>query len=152
MQGDQTSQSLKESTLDVHWKDWCWSWNSSTLATWSKELTLWKRPWFWERLKAGGEWEDRGWDGWMASLIQWTWVRASSGSWWWMGKPGMLQSMGSQRIRCDWGAKLNWTVCPVLSEALEIDWWTTTKKDPCPYGACVLAGEVCQQAVNIICK
>ena len=65
----------------IHWKDWCWSWNSNTLATWGEELTHWKRPWCWERLKAGGEGDDRRWDGWMASLIRWTWVWTSSGSW-----------------------------------------------------------------------
>ena len=54
-QGDQTSQPKKKSTLHVHWKDWCWSWSSNILATWCKELTHWKRPWCWERLKAGGE-------------------------------------------------------------------------------------------------
>ena len=70
--------------------------NSNILTTSCEELTHWKRPWCWERLKAGGEGDDRGWDGWMASLTQWTWVWASSGSWWWTGKPGMLQSMGSQ--------------------------------------------------------
>ena len=66
------------------------------LATWCEELTHWKRPWCWERLKAGGEEDHRGWDGWMASPTQWTWVWVSSGSWWWTGKPGVLQSMGSQ--------------------------------------------------------
>ena len=65
-QGDQTSQS----TLNIHWKDWCWGWNSNTLATWYK-LTHWKRPWRWERLKARGEGGDREWDGLMASLNQW---------------------------------------------------------------------------------
>ena len=64
---------LKEIVLNIHWKDWCWSWNSNTLATWCEELTHWKRPWCWERLKVG-EGDDRGWDGWMASLTQWTWV------------------------------------------------------------------------------
>ena len=59
----------------------------------------WKRPWCWERLKAGGEKDDRGSDGWMASLTQWTWVWASSRNWSWTGKPGVLKSMGSQRIR-----------------------------------------------------
>ena len=49
--------------LNIHWKDWCWSWNSNTLATWCEELTHWKRPWCWETLKAGGEGDDRGWDG-----------------------------------------------------------------------------------------
>ena len=103
---DQTSQSLRKSVLNIHWKDWCW--NSNTLATWCKELTHWKRPRCWERLKAGGEGDDRGWDGWMASLIQWTWVWVNSGSWWWTERPGVLQSMGSQRVRHDWATKLNW--------------------------------------------
>ena len=62
-----------------------------------------------ERLKAGGEGDDRGWNGWTASLTRWTWVWASSGSWWWTGKPSMLQSMGLQRVRHDWATKLNWT-------------------------------------------
>ena len=73
---------IKRSDLSVHWKEWCWRGNSNTLATWCKELTQWKRPWCWERLKAGGEGDDRGWDGWMASPTQWTWVWANSGSWW----------------------------------------------------------------------
>ena len=76
--------------------------------TWCKELTHWKRPWCWERLKAGGEGDDRGLDGWMASLTWWTQVWASSGSWWRTGKPDELQSMGSQRVRYDWVTKLNW--------------------------------------------
>ena len=66
----------------------------NTLATWWEELTHWKRPWCWERLKAGGEGDDRGWDGWMASPTQWTWVSINSGGWWWTGKPGLLQSIG----------------------------------------------------------
>ena len=64
------------------------------LATWYEELMHWKRPWCWERLKVGGEGDDRGWDGWMASLNQWTWVWANSGRWWRTGRPGMWQSMG----------------------------------------------------------
>ena len=68
----------------------------------SEELTHWKRPWCWERLKAGGEGDDRGWDGWMASPIRQTWVWASSRSWWKTGKPDVLQSMASQRIRHNW--------------------------------------------------
>ena len=67
-----------------------------------------KRPWCWERLKAGGEGDNRGWDGWMASLARRTWVWASSGSWWWTEKPGVLQSLGSQRVRRDWATELNW--------------------------------------------
>ena len=82
------------------------SWSFNTLATWCEELTHWKRPWCWLRLKAGGEGEDRGWDSWMASPTQWTWVWASSGSWWWTGKPGMLQSMGC-RVRHNWATELN---------------------------------------------
>ena len=64
---------LKEISPEYSLKDWCWSWNLNTLATWCKELTHWERPWFWERLKTG-EGDDRGWDGWMASPIRWTWV------------------------------------------------------------------------------
>ena len=90
-QGDQTSHELHESwsyrksTPNIHQKDWCWSWSSNTLATWCKELTLWKRPWGWERLRAGGEENDREWDVLMASPTQWTWVWASSRNWLWTG-------------------------------------------------------------------
>ena len=76
--------------------------SSNTLATLCKELIPWKRPWCWERYKAGGEGDNSGWDGWMASLAWWTWVYVTSGSWWWTGKPGMLQSMVLQRVRHDW--------------------------------------------------
>ena len=96
----------KRSVLGVHWKDWCWCWNSKNLANWCEELTHLKRPWCWERLKAGGEGDDRGWDGWMASLTQWTWVWVNSGSWWCTGRPGMLWFMGLQRVRHE---QLNWT-------------------------------------------
>ena len=58
---------LNEISPNIHWKDWCWSWNSNTLATWCKELTPWKRPWCWERSKAGGDGDNRGWDDRMAS-------------------------------------------------------------------------------------
>ena len=70
---------LKEINPSIHWKYCCWSWSSSTLATWCKEPTHCKRPWCWERLRARGEGGSRGWDGWMASSTQWTWVWASSG-------------------------------------------------------------------------
>ena len=103
----QNQSILKEIHPEYSWKDWCWSWSSNTLATWYEELTHWKRPWRWERLKAG-EGDDRGWDGWMASPTWWTWVWASSGSWWWTGKPGALQSMGLQRVNSDWATELNW--------------------------------------------
>ena len=65
---------LKKSTLKILWKDWCWSWNLNTLATWCEELTHWKRPWCWERSKAEEERGNRGWDVWMASSNQWTWI------------------------------------------------------------------------------
>ena len=99
---------LKEVSLNILWKDWCWSWNSNTLATSCKELIHWKRLWCWEGLGAGGEGDDRGWDGWMASLTRCTWVWVNSGSWWWTGRPGMLQFMGSQRVGHDWVTELNW--------------------------------------------
>ena len=70
------------------------------------KMTHLKRPWCWERMKSGGEGDNRGWNGWMASLTQWTWVWEGSGSWWWTGKPGVLQSMGSQRVRHDWVTEL----------------------------------------------
>ena len=70
--------------------------------------TYWKRPWCWWRLKSGGEGDDRGWDCWMASPTQWTWVWASSWRWWRARKPGVLQSMGSQRVGHDWVTELNW--------------------------------------------
>ena len=100
--------SLKRSVLGILWKDWCWSWNSNTSATWCEELTHWKRPWCWERLRAGGEGDDRGWDGWIALPTQWTWVWVDSRNWWWTGRPGVLRFMGSQRVGHDWATELNW--------------------------------------------
>ena len=67
------------------------------------------KDWCWEGLGAGGEGDDRGWDGWMASLTRWTWVWVNSGSWWWTGRPGVLLFMGSQRVRHNWATELNWT-------------------------------------------
>ena len=111
LQGDPTSPSQRKSVLNIHWKDWCWSWNSNTLATWCEELTHWIRPWCWERLRAGGEGDDRGWDGWMASPTQWTWIRIG-------GTPGIGDGQGawravihgvakSQTRLSDW-SELNW--------------------------------------------
>ena len=82
---------------------WVWS-----LLAWCEELIHLKRPWCWERLKAGGEGDDRGWDGWMASPTQWTWVWVNSRSWWWTGRPSVLRFMGSQRVRHDWATELKW--------------------------------------------
>ena len=101
--------SWRRSVLGVHWKDWCWSWNSSILATWWEELTLLKRLWCWERMRAGGEGGNRGWNGWVASPTQWTWVWVNSGSWWWTGRPGVLQFMGLHRVGHNWVTELNWT-------------------------------------------
>ena len=91
------------------------SWTSDTLATWCEELTHWKRPWCWKRLKVGGEGDDRGWDGWMASLTWWIWVWVTSGSWWWTGRPGMLHSFGLQRLRYDWATELNCSIWDLSS-------------------------------------
>ena len=84
-------------------------------ATWCEKLTHWKRPWYWGRLKAKGKVGGRGWDGWMASRIQWTWIWANSGRWWGTGKPGVLQSMGISKIRIQLS---NWTTArmnPLIS-------------------------------------
>ena len=106
LKGDPTSPPYRRSVLGIYWKDWCWSWNSNTLATWCRELTHLKRPWCWERLKAGGEGDDRGWDVWMASLTQWTWVWVNSGSLGWTWRPGVLRSTGSRRVRHNWATEL----------------------------------------------
>ena len=98
------SPSKRKSFLNIHWKDWCWNWNSNTLATWWKNWLIGKDP------DAGRDWgqEEKGttgWDGWMASLTRWTWVWVKSGSWWWTGRPGMLQSRSSQ----SWARLSDWT-------------------------------------------
>ena len=108
LQGDPTSPFWRRSVLRFLWREWCWSWNSSALATSCEELTHWKRLWCWEGLGAGGEGDDKGSDGWMASLTQWMWVWVNSGSWWWTGRSGMLWFMGSQRVRHNWVTELNW--------------------------------------------
>ena len=77
-------------------------------ATWCEELTHLKRPWCWEILKSGGEGDNKGWDGWMASLTQWIWVWVNSEIWWWTGSPGTLQYMGLQRVRHGWATELNY--------------------------------------------
>ena len=87
-----------------------------------------KRPWFWERLRAGGEGNDRGWDGWVASLTQWTWVWINSRSLWWTGRPGVLQSMGLQRVGHDWATELNWCVCVCVCVCVCMNSYTETNK------------------------
>ena len=83
---------------------------AETPILWPPDEKSWhlKRPWCWERLKAGGKGDERGWDGWMTSSTQWTCVWLNSGSWWWTGRPDMLQSMWSQRVGHDWANELNW--------------------------------------------
>ena len=94
--------------MKIHWKDWCWSWLSNILATWWEELTDLKIPWCWERLRVGGEVDDRGWDGWMTSRTQWTCVWVNSGS---CDGPGGLAccSPWDGRVTHDWGTGLNWS-------------------------------------------
>jgi len=102
--GRKSNQSILKEILNIHWEDWCWSWSSNTLANWYEEVTHWKRPWCWERLNAGRERDDRGWDGWMSSPTRWTWVWASSGRWprmetWCAAVYGFAKSQTSLR---DW--------------------------------------------------
>ena len=130
LQGDPTSPFWRRLALGFLWREWCWSWNSSTLATSFEELTHWKILWCWEGLGAGGEGDDRGWDVWMTSLTRWMWVWLNSGSWWWTGRPVMLWFMGSQRVGYDWVTELNWT---------ELNWgawmglprWVRAKEPTC---------------------
>ena len=79
-----------------------------------------KRPLCWEGLRAGGEEDDRGWDGCMASPTLCTWVCVNSGSWWWTGRPGVLQFLGSQRVGYDWATELNWTELRTLHISREV--------------------------------
>ena len=83
---------------------------AETPVLWPPHVKSWLigKDWCWEGLGAGGEGDDRGWDGWMASLTWWTWVWVNSGSWWWTGRPGVLQFMGSQRVGHDWVTELYW--------------------------------------------
>ena len=82
---------------------------AETPILWPLHAKSWKRPWYWEGLGAGGEGNDRGWDGGMASPTWWTWIWVNSRSWWWTGRPGVLRFMGSPRVRHNWVNELNWT-------------------------------------------
>ena len=94
--------------------NWCWSWSSNTLVSWWEEPAHWKRPWCWERLKARGEGDNRGQDGWMASPIQWTWVWANSGRWWRTGKPdAYLRRLGF--------IGLNWRVTTFFCSVAQLE-------------------------------
>ena len=133
------------------------------LAIWFEELTHFKRLWCWEWLRVEGEGDSRGWDGWMASLTQWTWVWVSSRCWWWTGRPGLLQSMGSQRVGHDWATELNWValdaqyVCFVLlccglagssPDGLSF-WWLSILQFSSFLGGvrCSLVGRVCKLSI-----
>ena len=119
LQGDPSSPSWRRSVLGVLRKEWCWSWNSNTLATSCVELTHWKRPWCWEGLGTAGEGDDRGWDGWMASPTQFTGVWVNSRSCWWTGRPGMVQFMGSQTVGHDSATILNRTDMRIIYNVLK---------------------------------
>ena len=98
---------------------------AGTLIFWppdGKNWLIWKDPGAWERLKVGGKGDDRGWDGWMASPTWWTRVWVSSRSWWWTGKPGVLQSMGLRRVGRDWATELNWTDGCETGKAQQLRW------------------------------
>ena len=111
-----------ESPLDckeiqlVHSEDQPWDFfgrndaKAETPVLWPPHAKSWliEKDWCWEGLGAGGEGDDRRWDGWMASLTRWMWVWVDSGSWWWTGRPGMLRFMGSLRVGQDWATELNW--------------------------------------------
>ena len=117
LQEDATSPSSRRSVLNIHWKDWCWSCNSSPWPSDVKKWLIGKDP------DAGKEWrwDEKGstrWNGWKASPMRWTWVWVNSGSCWWTGRPGMLQSMGSQRVRHDWVTELSWTETKSLGNAV----------------------------------
>ena len=92
------------------------------LTTWCKELTQLKKPWCWERLKAGGEGDNRGWDVWMASPTQRTWVWVDSGSWWWTGRPGVLWFMGLRRVGRNWASTHNFFQATVHGVAKHWTW------------------------------
>ena len=122
LQGDQSYRKL---ILNIHWRDWYWGWSSNTLATWCEESTHWKNPWCWERLKAGGEGDDRGWNGWIASSTQWTWVWASS---------GRCEEQGSLACCNLWGSKEPDTTETLKNNDSMLIKWRTLSKFPrvCP--------------------
>ena len=117
LQGDGTSPFWRRSALGVLWREWCYSWSSTTLATSCKELTHWKRLWCWEGLEAGGKGDDRGWDGSMASPTPQTWVCVDSGCYWWTGRHGVLRFRGTQRVGHYWATELN---CTAIMETFHI--------------------------------
>ena len=118
LQGDPTIPSWRRSALGYLWREWCWSWNSSNLATSHEQLTHWKRLWSWVGLEAGGKGDYRRWDGWKALRTLWTWVWVNSGRWWWRGRLGVLGFIGAQRFGHNWATELNWMFVSLLIVAL----------------------------------
>ena len=110
LQGDQAMEILKEISPEYSLEGLMLKLKLPYLGHLMRRTDSLEKPWCWERLKAGGEGDDRGWDGWMAPLTQWTKVWVNPGSWWWTGRFGMLQSMGSQRVGHDWATELSWIV------------------------------------------
>ena len=130
-----SNQSIRKSVLNIHRKDWCWSWSSSSLVTWCEELIHWKWPWCWERLKAGGEGDDRGWDGWMASPTPRTWVWTHSGKSWRAGKAWRAVVRGATE---SWTQLSDWKTATTLWAPEHPGWHgskeSTSKRsefDPC---------------------
>ena len=111
---------LQEINPEYSLEGWMLKLKLQYLATWCEELTHWKRPWCWERLRAGREGNDRGWDGWMTSSTRWTWVWVDAGSWWWTRRPGVLQFMGSQIVRHNLATELNWLWLSLRFEDLHL--------------------------------
>ena len=113
-------------TLNTHWKDWCWSWSSNTLATWWEQLIHWKRPWCWERSRVGGEGDDRGWDGWMASPTQWAWIWVDSRSWWWAGRAVCCGPWGHKEL----DQLSDWTELNKPEPLARTNMWPAQPKEP----------------------
>ena len=120
---------LKEISPGISWEGMMLKLKLQYFGHLMRKLTHWKRLWCWEGLGAGEEGDDRGWDGWMASLTRWTWVWVNSGSWWWTGRPGVLRFMRSQTVGHDWATDLIWldwglcflfvvVLCSVVSDSL----------------------------------
>ena len=122
----QPGSSYRKSVRSIHWKDWFWSRISNTFTTWCKELTQLKRPWCWDRWKARAEGNNRGWDWWMASLTQWTWIWGKLQELVIEKEASCVQYMGSQRFRHDCVTELNSTnvlVHIIISHKISLMLW-----------------------------